>query len=134
MTGNGIIFGAGMLEPASGAWALRLTGHAAGPTPDGTEATEDIMADFRPYQVPNAATRADAAIDQGLRAYMIKVYNLMAMGLVITGVAAWGTWHLAVVDNQLTQFGQLIYTSPLKWVLFLAPVGWASCSASASRR
>src|SRR5262245_51330037 len=81
------------------------------------------MADFRPYQVPNAATRADAAIDQGLRAYMIKVYNLMAMGLLITGVAAWGTWHLAVVDNQLTELGRLIYTSPLKWVLFLAPVG-----------
>ena len=70
------------------------------------------MADFRPYQVPNAATRADAAIDQGLRAYMIKVYNLMAMGLVITGVAAWGTWHLAVAGNELTEFGRLIYTTP----------------------
>src|SRR4051795_13702853 len=107
-------------SPASGAWALRLTCQAAGPTPDGTEATEDIMADFRPYQVPNAATRADAAIDQGLRAYMIKVYNLMAMGLVITGVAAWGAFQLAVSDGQLTAFGQLIYVSPLRWVVILA--------------
>ena len=81
------------------------------------------MADFRPYQVPNAATRADAAIDQGLRAYMIKVYNLMAMGLVITDLAAWGTWQLAVVDNHLTAFGTLIYASPLKWVVILAPLG-----------
>ena len=85
--------------PASGAWAARLC--QAGPTPDGTEATEDIMADFRPYQVPNATTgaRADAAIDQGLRAYMLKVYNLMAMGLVITGLAAWGAFQLAVSDD-----------------------------------
>ncbi len=27
-------------------------------------------------------------IDQGLRSYMLKVYNLMALGLAITGVAA----------------------------------------------
>jgi FtsH-binding integral membrane protein len=82
------------------------------------------MADFRPYQVPNATTgaRADAAIDQGLRAYMIKVYNLMAMGLVITGLAAFATWQLAVDGNQLTEFGRLIYASPLKWVVILAPL------------
>ena len=81
------------------------------------------MADFRPYQAPNATTgaRADAAIDQGLRAYMIKVYNLMAMGLVITGVAAWGAFQLAFgADGQITQFGQLIYASPLRWVVILA--------------
>ena len=82
------------------------------------------MADFRPYQVPNATTgaRADAAIDQGLRAYMLKVYNLMAMGLVITGLAAWGAFQLAVSDGQLTAFGQLIYASPFKWVVILAPL------------
>jgi uncharacterized protein len=80
------------------------------------------MADFRPYQVPNAATRADAAIDQGLRAYMIKVYNLMAMGLVITGLAAWGAFQFAVQDGQLTAFGTLIYASPFKWVVVLAPL------------
>ena len=55
------------------------------------------MADnIRQYQtrVPGAVT-ADAAIDQGLRAYMIRVYNLMALGLAITGLAALGTMMLA---------------------------------------
>jgi FtsH-binding integral membrane protein len=93
------------------------------PTPDGTEATEDIMAEnIRQYRVANTAAQADAAIDQGLRAYMIKVYNLMAMGLAITGLAAWGAAQLAISDGQLTAFGQLIYVSPFKWVVILAPL------------
>ena len=48
------------------------------------------MADLRNYQarVATAGTRADAAIDEGLRAYMLRVYNLMALGLAITGVVA----------------------------------------------
>ena len=48
------------------------------------------MADLRNSQarVAAAGTRTDAAIDEGLRAYMVKVYNLMALGLAITGVAA----------------------------------------------
>jgi FtsH-binding integral membrane protein len=82
------------------------------------------MSDFRNYQtraVP--AGHADAAIDQGLRAYMIKVYNLMGLGLVITGLAAWGAFQMAVTgDGQLTAFGQLIYASPFRWVVILAPL------------
>ena len=47
------------------------------------------MAEIRNYQARAAAgTPTDVAIDEGLRAYMIKVYNLMALGLAITGVAA----------------------------------------------
>ena len=38
--------------------------------------------------VPVTGSRADASIDQGLRTYMLKVYNLMAGGLLITGIAA----------------------------------------------
>ena len=45
------------------------------------------MSDFRNYQTRSvpAGTRADAGIDEGLRAYMLKVYNLMGLGLLITG-------------------------------------------------
>ncbi len=35
------------------------------------------------------ATTQTAAIDEGLRAYMLRVYNYMAIGTVITGVTAW---------------------------------------------
>jgi FtsH-binding integral membrane protein len=76
---------------------------------------------LRNYQarVP-AGTRAD--IDEGLRAYMLRVYNLMALGLVITGVVAYGAASLAVVDGQLTAFGQLIFASSFRWVVILAPL------------
>ena len=78
---------------------------------------------FARAQVDASRTGA-AAIDEGLRAYMITVYNYMASGLVLTGIAAFATYMLAVSNGQLTQFGYLVYASPLKWVLFLAPLGF----------
>jgi len=84
--------------------------------------------------VPAAGSRSDAAIDQGLRSYMLKVYNLMAIGLLITGAAAYGLFNLATTtdpslaagqyrDVMLTQIGYGVFVSPLKWVLMLAPLG-----------
>lgn len=83
------------------------------------------MADpLRNYQarVAPVGARTDVAIDEGLRAYMLKVYNLMALGLAITGLAAWGSFNLAVADGQLTAFGQLIYASAFRWVVIFAPL------------
>ena len=94
------------------------------------------MADLRNYQMrAGAGARVDAGIDEGLRAYMIKVYNLMALGLAITGVAALGTSMLATTGDPsaavntlpngtlLTSFGAVLYGSPLRWVVMLAPLG-----------
>ena len=94
------------------------------------------MADLRNYQarVATAGSRADAAIDEGLRAYMIRVYNLMALGLAITGIAALGTVMLATTNDpaaavatlgngkMLTGLGTALYGSPLRWVVMLAPL------------
>ncbi len=94
------------------------------------------MSDFRNYQTRSvpAGTRADAGIDEGLRAYMLKVYNLMGLGLLITGIAAVGTVMLATTHNpaaavaplpigdMLTSFGYAIFASPLRWVVMLAPL------------
>lgn len=82
------------------------------------------MADFNNYQNRAAQTGAQsgAMIDEGLRAYMLKVYNLMALGLAITGIAAFATWQMAVADGQLTPFGQLLFASPLRWVMMLSPL------------
>jgi len=70
--------------------------------------------------------RAGVAVDQGLRAYMLRVYNYMAIGLAVTGAAALGTFIMAVDRSggtaKLTAFGQLIYQSPLKWVVIFAPL------------
>ena len=82
------------------------------------------MADFRNF--PNraqAGVQSGAMIDEGLRTYMLKVYNLMAVGLALTGVAAFMTFQLAFSNGELTAFGQAIYLSPLKWVVMLAPIG-----------
>jgi FtsH-binding integral membrane protein len=69
-----------------------------------------------------AGAQAGAVIDEGLRTYMLKVYNLMALGLAITGIAAYAAFQFAFADGQLTAFGQAIYVSPLKWVVMLAPL------------
>jgi FtsH-binding integral membrane protein len=74
------------------------------------------------------AARA-TAIDAGLRAYMIRVYNYMAAGVALTGVVAWFTYNAAVVTDatgritSLTPFGQAIFSGPLAIVLFLGTLG-----------
>jgi FtsH-binding integral membrane protein len=74
------------------------------------------------YQV-QTGTGTQVQIDQGLRSYMLKVYNYMAAGLGITGVAAYGTFHAAVdAAGGLTPFGQAIFASHLRWVLIFAPL------------
>jgi FtsH-binding integral membrane protein len=69
-----------------------------------------------------------AAIDAGLRAYMLRIYNYMAAGVALTGVVAYFTFQAAVVDSgagqlALTSFGQAIYGGPLMIVLFLGTLG-----------
>jgi uncharacterized protein len=73
-----------------------------------------------------------AAIDAGLRAHMIRVYNYMAMGVALTGVAAWIAFQMAGGDaiivtargiGGLTPFGQLIFSTPGQIVLLLGTFG-----------
>jgi FtsH-binding integral membrane protein len=68
--------------------------------------------------------RTGAAVDEGLRSYMLGVYNYMAAGVALTGVVAYLTYSMAVQDGALTPFGQTLYASPLKWVVMLAPLGF----------
>jgi len=68
------------------------------------------------------------AVDEGLRAYMLSVYNYMAGGILLTGIVAYLTYSAAVDRSTetggiaLTAFGQLLYGSPLKWLVMLAPL------------
>ena len=78
------------------------------------------MADLRNF--PQSGARSSAVVDQGLRSYMLKVYNYMAVGLGLTGIAAFVTYNMAVQAGGLTPFGEAIFTSPLRWVILLAPV------------
>jgi FtsH-binding integral membrane protein len=88
------------------------------------------MSDFnRNYAAARTGYADRAAVDAGLRAYMIRVYNYMAFALALTGVAAWATFNAAVVDTgaagrlALTPFGQTLYSGPALIVLFLATIG-----------
>jgi FtsH-binding integral membrane protein len=59
-------------------------------------------------------TGTQVQIDQGLRSYMLKVYNYMGAGLAITGAAAYGTFQAAVdATGALTPFGETVFVSPL---------------------
>ena len=67
--------------------------------------------------------------DQGLRTFMLGVYNNMVVGLGISGLVALGLNMAAVAGYQgsrpvLSSFGQTLYTSPLRWVLMLAPLAF----------
>jgi len=60
---------------------------------------------------------AAAEIDVGLRQYMLRVYNYMAGGLALTGVAAYLTASTPALFNA-------IFGTPLVWVVMLAPLGF----------
>jgi FtsH-binding integral membrane protein len=76
-----------------------------------------------------------AAVDQGLRAYMLSIYNYMAIGVAITGLAAYLFYTMSITTDQasgvariatnlyLTEFGRTLYVSPLKYVVMIAPIG-----------
>jgi len=77
------------------------------------------MSDYRGY--PQSGATA-SGLDLGLRSYMLKVYNYMAGGLALTGVAALVTYNLAVQNGALTPLGQTLFHGPMLWVLMLAPI------------
>ena len=81
------------------------------------------------YAWGTTVARPQVEVDQGLRAFMLGVYNHMTLGLAISGLVAFGTNMLAVTQTAagrmaLTPFGQLLYTTPLKWVVMLAPLAF----------
>ncbi len=90
--------------------------------------------DNQPRFGATVARGAESAIDAGLRAHMIRVYNYMASGLVITGVAAYLAYALATTTDPaaaaaklpngvlLTSFGTMLYGG-LSWVLMLVTLG-----------
>ena len=75
-------------------------------------------------------TTDQVVIDEGLRAYMLKVYNYMTTGLLLTGLVAYFFGKASIVTNELgqitgiTSIGAMLFDSPLKWVVMLAPLGF----------
>jgi FtsH-binding integral membrane protein len=63
------------------------------------------------------ARRDAAAFDEGLRQHMLRVYNYMALGLVLTGAVAF-------IVSSVPALYVPIFSSPLKWVVMLAPLAF----------
>lgn len=64
-----------------------------------------------------ASTATSVTYDAGLRLYMQKVYNFMAMALTISGLTA-----LMVASSPALM--QAIFGTPLAWLVMLAPLGF----------
>lgn len=56
--------------------------------------------------------------DEGLRQYMLKVYNYMSSGVLLTGIVAMVFGSMMTGNPELAQ---TLFASPLRWVLMLAP-------------
>lgn len=64
-----------------------------------------------------ATTRDAALFDEGLRQHMLRIYNYMGLGLVVTGMVAF------IVGNTPALYVP-IFSTPLKWVVMLAPLAF----------
>jgi len=95
------------------------------------------------YAQAGTARTGVAVVDEGLRAYMVQVYNYMAGGLALTGLLAYLLFTQTVTTDvalaakgaagaalavkrgmYLTPLGAALYASPLKWVVMLAPLAF----------
>ncbi len=63
------------------------------------------------------AAPASASFDEGLRRHMLRVYNYMGLGLVLTGLVAF------LVASSPALYVP-IFQTPLKWVVMLAPLAF----------
>jgi uncharacterized protein len=110
--------------------------------------------DYRTYPQASAATTA-AVLDAGLRAYMLRVYNWMTSGLVLTGIIAYAIANtplkaafyqdvmtpMGVVRDRPTLLAFIAVFAPLAFVLVLSmgvnrlsrsaaqALYWAFCAA-----
>jgi len=87
------------------------------------------MSDSRWNTAPRGYAGQAAAVDAGLRAYMLRVYNYMAAAVALSGVAAYATFNAAVTTDAagkivaLTSFGQTIFSGPAMIILLLGTLG-----------
>ena len=86
--------------------------------------------EFNRQNIQSKTTRAEThVIDEGLRAYMLKVYNYMSSGILLTGVVSLLLFKLSVIITAdgsiagLTNIGNALYNSALMWIVMLAPLG-----------
>ena len=63
------------------------------------------------------AQQSSVEVDEGLRNYMLKVYNYMATGILLTGIIALITFKMSVVTNDLGSVSYTHLTLPTKRIV-----------------
>ena len=84
--------------------------------------------DFRSTTSQFGGVANAAAIDEGLRAYMRRVYNWMASGLLLTGIVAYGVANTQLISlfyhPVATEYGTRIAPTGLGTLSMFAPLGF----------
>jgi uncharacterized protein len=94
------------------------------------------------YALGGTAARTDVGVDEGLRTYMLRVYNYMAAGIALTGVVAYVIFTYSVTSDPalaanaggrivalhrgmyLTPLGHTLFQTPLMYVMVFAPLAF----------
>ena len=74
------------------------------------------------------ATKDNKGFDEGLRSYMLKIYNFMAMALILTGIMAMGTLNFPPLMNLMYNIGpnsEFMGSSMPGIIITFAPLGIA---------
>jgi len=100
------------------------------------------MAQFDDRSLGVETTERDDAVDEGLRSYMLRVYNYMAGGVALSGLVAYAIFALSTTGDpalaassggnvvglrtglHLTPFGYALFATPLMWIVALAPLAF----------
>lgn len=78
------------------------------------------------YTQTGSATRS-AEVDQGLRSYMLGIYNYMASALLLTGIVALVSASSPAIMGamyQTNEYGQIMGMNGLGWLVAFAPLGF----------
>jgi hypothetical protein len=94
------------------------------------------MAQLQNRTYARTAEGTGVAVEEGLRSYMLGVYNYMTAGVALTGIVAYALTFLTTTTDSsqavatlsngvmLTEFGRTLYGSPLAYVIMLAPLAF----------
>jgi FtsH-binding integral membrane protein len=87
-----------------------------------------LSPDYRTYTGATRAAETAAVLDAGLRAYMLRVYNWMTSGLVLTGIVAYAiantSLHELFYTVVMTPHGLMSAPTALGWLSVFAPLAF----------
>ncbi len=88
-----------------------------------------LSPDFRAYPGTGRTVDTAAVLDAGLRGYMLRVYNWMASGLLLTGIVAYAIANIPAVYDVFypvveTARGQMHAPGGLAWISIFAPLAF----------